>query len=793
MKKTLLTLSVIFAFNWTVQTAMAQTSLLKEANEHFDQFAFPKAIDIYLKVLDKDRNNAQALERIADCYRLTSNTRKAEFYYKRAIKANKEKHQLKLYYAQAVMSNKNYAEALIAFDEYTHFVPHDSRGWNFSDYCRNINDYMRDSSLYSVNRLTINAPESDISPAFYADGIVFESARPKGLIDPKSEWTGESSYDMFFSKENAGKWIDPTPLKGKPESHYDEGPLTFDTQNTVMYFTRNLGKGKAKSRTVRLGIFQAHKIGDEWVNIKELSFNNEGYSVGHPTLSHDGKTLYFASDMPGGTGGKDIYMSRFKNGMWSEPENLGTSVNTEGDEMFPFVHADGTLYFASNGWGGFGGLDIFAAKPFEEDWMVINMGYPINGSRDDFGLILNTDKTIGYLSSNRQGDRSSDDIYKVSIQPAKARQMMANTSPNQQATMMPALQPNNANLAMPSVVAQQVALQPDNTNVPKPDLQVTTQPTKVYKSKMPKIHTETPSVVEPKTIELLAEHAIGQTKKTATPIVTEIAMPQQTLDQAPFNAYKSKALPKDPILAANPQLVLMGIVVNKINKQPLSNAIVCLTDSDTKESTKVVTGENGNFIFRLNCEKKYTLSKLFNDKEEDSKKISTINKCNPEMLHAILTGTPSDRVYRGSANPVAENQAKPPTTRKKSYLDEEDTNDDITPIAPTDVPKTEQPSPNMTTNVDGLMFKIQIGSFNQFRSTAHRFFDGVRREINSGKLKIEHNGELTRYIIGTYNNYEEAEQLRQSLLRKYPDAYVAGYVNGYRIEKPIEEILMQYR
>jgi tetratricopeptide (TPR) repeat protein len=829
MKKTIFAIISVISLCCVAPNAMAQNALLKEANEQFEQFAFPKAIELYLKLLEKDRDNAQALANLADCYRLTSDTRNAERYYKKAVKVNKDKHQLKLYYAQAMMSNKNYGEALAVFEDYTRLMPHDSRGWNFSDYCRNINEYMRDSSMYSINRLAVNSPQSDISPVFYGDGIVFASGRPKGLIDKKSEWTGESLYDIFYTKENAGTWASPEPLAGKPESQYDEGPVAFNSQNTVMYFTRNLGKSKAKNGTARLGIFQANKIDDKWTNIKEMPFNNEYYSVGHPAISPDGKTLYFTSDMPNGTGGKDIYMSKFKNGTWSKPENLGTSVNTEGDEMFPYIHADGTLYFASNGWGGFGGLDVFAAKPVEEDWLVINMGYPINSSRDDFGLILNIDKTLGYISSNR-APRSSDDVYKIAIQPTKARQMMAKKvmpivqemenvalANDQTLSFLPAvgkLTDNNTPESSPTLPANLAPANKTAITASQPEINLNTQaiaaPDKtnvaiktyiasaVQQQSAAKMHSETPSIAQ-QTTHIAKEQSQNMPVEASSNVSIIVPKPQTPapapLDQTPFNAYKPRSTKKDPILSANdPQVILMGIVVNKINNQPLANAVVSLIDNDTKEETKIVTSENGNFIFKLNCQKNYVLSKLFGEKQEDSKKISTINKCNPEMLHAILTGTPSGAVYRGA--PVIDPQPAVAEVKRspKNYLEElemekEDNDADIKPIVPqaSNMPNTK------SVNADGLLFKIQIGSFSYFRSTAHRFFDGVRQEINSGKLKIENRNGLTRYIIGTYTNYEEAEQLRQSLLSKYPDAYVAGYVNGFRIEKPIEEILMQYK
>lgn len=398
---------------------------LKKADGLYEQFAYKDAIPLYEAYLKEDKKHPEALKNLADCYRLTSNTRKSAYWYKKAIRYNPEDQELKLYYAQALMSNKKYDQAADWFEKFTELAPYDSRGWHFLESCQNIQELLKDSSMYIVQKMSVNSKDSDFGPAFYKDGLVFTSGRSSKMIDRKSQWTGESYTTLFFSSKHGYKWTEPTELAGKSKVPYHEGPACFNARGTKIYFTRNVEKSKSKKTgTVNLKIFEASWTGLKWDYEKELPFNSDLYSCGHPALSADGKRLYFASDQPGGFGGKDIYVAEFVGGKWMKPKNLGKSINTEGDEMFPTTHSDGTLYFASNGWGGFGGLDLFAALDLYDygDWEVTNVGYPINSPKDDFGLIFTPDKRTGYFASNRKG---SDDLFMLSVNEQKAIELIA--------------------------------------------------------------------------------------------------------------------------------------------------------------------------------------------------------------------------------------------------------------------------------------------------------------------------------------------------------------------------------
>lgn len=261
----------------------------------------------------------------------------------------------------------------------------------------------------------INTPSLEFSPAFYLNGLVFVSSRYKN--GPIDERLGETFFELFYSD------IDPNGLPLKPQalsleinSQFHEGPVTFNKKGDQIFFTRNnQTSGVAhtdQKGKVGLKIYQAHKGLYDWENVVELPFNSDNYSCMHPTLSPDGTKLFFSSNMPGGYGGRDLYMSEKKGNTWSKPINLGPDINTEKNEAFPFFHESGVLFFTSDGHSGYGGLDMFMIDLSSRIWgKVTNLGKPFNTPQDDLGLILNEAGTQGYFSSNRDGGYGKDDIY----------------------------------------------------------------------------------------------------------------------------------------------------------------------------------------------------------------------------------------------------------------------------------------------------------------------------------------------------------------------------------------------
>ncbi|MEO7176088.1 MAG: hypothetical protein ABI002_09880, partial [Saprospiraceae bacterium] len=279
-------------------------------------------------------------------------------------------------------------------------------------------DYPNNYQIECKEAIHLNSKDLDFAPTFYNEKMVFISSR-KGTI-LKDRQIGESFFDIYQSTiDSAGKGTVPNEFSTSLNSLYHEGPMSFTSAGDRVYFTRNnleagrKSKGKEKDR---LKIMEAVKGPNDWIQIQESVLCNPTYSVCHPAISADGKIIVFASDMPGGKGGMDLYFAKWENEQWSAPINLGPSINTQGNEWFPVLTADNTLFFASNGLAGLGGLDLFTANFAGGYWKkVTNLGAPFNSNQDDLGFALNLDGKSGFFSSNRPGGTGKDDLYHFEI------------------------------------------------------------------------------------------------------------------------------------------------------------------------------------------------------------------------------------------------------------------------------------------------------------------------------------------------------------------------------------------
>lgn len=273
------------------------------------------------------------------------------------------------------------------------------------------------------NEKTINTGSLEFSPAFYENGIIFISDK-KGAINT-SRFTDENISKLTFfiyqsRRDEEGVLKAADPFAEELTTPYHEGPLTFNQTNSKLYFSRNNfidGKEiQASDGKVKQKILSADQAGGQWSNVQELPFNDNEHNYIHPAISVDEDVLYFASDRPGGFGGTDIWKVEKVGSSWGEPINLGPGVNTADTEGFPFIHADGTLFFSSKGHGSTGGFDVFFAKQYNGQFSSpVNLGSKFNTGSDDFGFIIDRDKKNGYLSSNRDGGQGQDDIYSFFI------------------------------------------------------------------------------------------------------------------------------------------------------------------------------------------------------------------------------------------------------------------------------------------------------------------------------------------------------------------------------------------
>jgi outer membrane protein OmpA-like peptidoglycan-associated protein len=278
------------------------------------------------------------------------------------------------------------------------------------------------SNITVTNERTINTAQLEFSPAFYEDGIVFISSQKplakEKIFDDRIE---SSTMSIFLARRDEnGQLNKPAAFSNALVSSLHEGPLTFDKTGENVYFSRNNNVENGKKATYtegvsRLKIYTAQKKGEgNWSIPTELPFNENNSDACHPTISVDGDKLYFSSNRAGGFGGMDLYVSEKVNGAWGKPTNLGPKINTPKNEVFPYIHADGTLFYSSNGLPGSGGLDIYYLKNNHQEGglgVPVNLGVPFNSDKDDFGFIIDVDMKNGYFTSGRNGGAGGDDIY----------------------------------------------------------------------------------------------------------------------------------------------------------------------------------------------------------------------------------------------------------------------------------------------------------------------------------------------------------------------------------------------
>jgi|LakMenEpi03Aug12_release.lakeMendotaPanAssembly.Ray.scaffolds.fasta_scaffold01790_23 outer membrane protein OmpA-like peptidoglycan-associated protein len=399
----------------------AQNLTLIRANELYKQFAYKEASELYEQVLKKKPSDGVAMKNLGQCYWKLNDMANTERWYAKIVELPTVQPEDYIFYAMSLETNGKLTEAKTYYEKFKQTANMDKRGERKLKSFEMMPEFLADSVYYKVSPFPYNTADNDFSPTFYQDGLAFVSS---GLYDSyvksKSPWTGEPFFDLFYSRGIASSdtlFVAPVPLSPEINTKYHEGPISLNEDENMLLFSRSsfingkvtLGADKQN----RLAIYAATDKIHGWKKIKSLNINNSDYSVCHPALSADGNTLIFASDMQGGFGGMDLYVSTYEAGKWSDPENLGAVVNTEGNELFPYLYRDSLLYFASNGRPGMGGLDIYAAEwKGKKAKEANNVGYPINTPYDDFGLIYNGTKRTGFFSSNRPGGRGGDDIYR---------------------------------------------------------------------------------------------------------------------------------------------------------------------------------------------------------------------------------------------------------------------------------------------------------------------------------------------------------------------------------------------
>lgn len=413
---------LLFSF-FALQLSAQVGSKDNKADKEYDRFAYIDAIKTYERMFERGYKSPEMLLKLANAYYFSGDLENAAKYYKELF-VTETIVAPECYYrfAQSLKSIKEYAKADEMMAKFNKENGNDLR----AKLATTQKDYLavikKNSGRYAIENAGINSKYSDYGSSFYNNNLVFTTARDTGnFVKRMDPWTGEGFTNLYQSTINSDGFLKDVRRAFKNlNTKFHESTPVFTKDGNTVYFTRNNyndgKKGKDANQTTLLKIYKATLKGEKWENITELPFNSNNYSVAHPALSFDEKTLYFASDMPGTVGQSDIYkISINEDGTYGTPENLGKGINTEGRETFPFITEKNELYFASDGHPGLGGMDVFVSKARQDGSFkeVLNVGEPLNSSKDDFGLLMNTTTKIGYVTSNRDGGVGGDDIYKV--------------------------------------------------------------------------------------------------------------------------------------------------------------------------------------------------------------------------------------------------------------------------------------------------------------------------------------------------------------------------------------------
>lgn len=413
-------IGIILSFLFPVQS-FGQKLTIKLADKSFDEFAYVEAIGLYEFAYQKDTTDNYVVKRLAESNRNLGNTEEVERWLKKLIDRKVAEPEDIFNYSQALKSNGKYLVAEQWLKQYSDLRPEDGRVNIQVSLLEYIQFLMRDSANYEILNTAINTIGSDLGPAFYKDKLIFSSTSIGTKAGATYKWNELPYLHMYSAQINPyGDLSSVEPFAPKLKTAFHDGPVSVNEKQGIIYFTRNnIVKGKTSSSregVVNLKIFLGKLEEGEWKLTGSFRFNSSEYSLGHPSIDKSGTILYFASDMPGGYGKSDLYFSVFSNGQWSKPFNLGPKINTESNEFFPFISGDGVLYFASDGHGGLGGLDIYFSVPERGVFNSIeNLGYPVNSPRDDFGLALDSTGMKGYFASNRPGGKGNDDLYFLKI------------------------------------------------------------------------------------------------------------------------------------------------------------------------------------------------------------------------------------------------------------------------------------------------------------------------------------------------------------------------------------------
>ena len=467
-----------------------------------------------------------------------------------------------------------------------------------------------------ANERQINSEELEFSPVFFKDGIVFISTRHESvLMNVKDKNIGSKNIMSIYrsQRDTLGFLQEPVPLANELIFRLHEGPVAFDRTGQTIYFTRNEGVKEAPDGYKKLQIYTASFNGEVWEDVQKLPFNNTDFNYSHPTISPDLDVMYIASDIPGGYGGMDIYSVEKKDGKWSEMTNLGAEVNSSGNEVFPFIAADGTLYFSSAGQGGYGNLDIFYCRRRSGVWQKpVNLDLPFNTPADDFGFIVDRDNKNGYFSSDRKGGFGGDDIYSFYIE-GGGRPIAGGGRGLEDMVVKDENGNPMEGASVSAINLDEVSLAAGNEHVVK---------------LIPTGDSNENFVLDVNTYDLGdfgKTNAAGQTdiplapgsyvvKITQKGYVPNYVVVTPDTDLSALDVRLRRAVDCVP---------LKGTVLMGSHRIPVAGAAVQIVDVETREAVTVYSDEKGDFEYCVNCNRNFTVYATKNDVSSPPGIIST--------------------------------------------------------------------------------------------------------------------------------------------------------------------------
>ena len=407
-------------------SAQTADALINKANKKYKDLEFQEAIELYEQALKKETKTA-ALFALPDCYRKVGNHLKAEQWYARASQHPEAPTDIHYYFGLSLMSMDKFEEAEGQFTIFREKESAQLRGHNMMIAVKPEvhEELLKAGALYDVEVVSnLNTPYDDFGATMFDGGLTFSSDRDTTKVTShRGSWLYRPFVQSYFvsatMKDRATKEFDygnPILFSGALNMNYHDGPIRFDGLEQTAYFTvygTNEKKSNRRATILNTQIASSKRVGEQWTKPNQkLTLNSREYSVAHPTVTPDGDKMFFASDIPGGFGGFDIYVSYNENGEWSKPINLGPEINTEGDEVYPFWGLDENLYFSSDGQAGLGGFDIYYSNSTAGRWIpVINLGAPLNSEKDEISYTMDSTGGYGFFSSNRVANRNMDIYY----------------------------------------------------------------------------------------------------------------------------------------------------------------------------------------------------------------------------------------------------------------------------------------------------------------------------------------------------------------------------------------------